>query len=330
MAGSYREETHDAGPTMRAKTKSPAGPGLLSIGALSRATGIPADTLRTWERRYGMPSPERKPSGHRLYPASLVAHLRRVAVLLSQGHRPGDILTLSPRQIASMLSLDHRAAPQTIEAAQPTSSVDDPHASIELMLDAASHLEREPLIRELRANWTRRQPLEFLEQIVGPFLTEVGRAWRAKRIEIRHEHFASACVSDFLREVREPFDRVARGPRVAVALLPGDLHEGGLLMVSVLLASRGYRVVYLGANVPVDQIAAAATGGAVVAVAISVPAGPSRIRAAGEISELRRRLPSRVGLWIGGAGAPTPSRGVMRFESLLSLSTFLANRTAAS
>ena len=66
----------------------------LSIGALSRATRIPVETLRTWERRYGAPRPIRKPSGHRLYAASAVEHLRRVSRLLAQGHRPAEVLLL--------------------------------------------------------------------------------------------------------------------------------------------------------------------------------------------------------------------------------------------
>ena len=82
----------------------------LSIGALSRATRIPVETLRTWERRYGAPRPVRKPSGHRLYPAATVEHLRRVGRLLSQGHRPAELLGLSLRQLDSMLSLSERPA----------------------------------------------------------------------------------------------------------------------------------------------------------------------------------------------------------------------------
>ena len=56
----------------------------LSIGALSRATGIPVETLRTWENRYGFPVPERKPSGHRVYPLSSVPRLRRIAESVAQ------------------------------------------------------------------------------------------------------------------------------------------------------------------------------------------------------------------------------------------------------
>jgi DNA-binding transcriptional MerR regulator len=240
--------------------RAAAEPKALSIGALSRAAGIPVETLRTWERRYRSPKPVRKPSGHRLYPAASVEHLRRVGRLLAQGYRPGEILGLSLRELDSLLS---------ISEPRPKSSPEDPQASafddeqlrrsLETALQAAADLD-ESLVRELRANWIRLGPLRFLQDYAGPLMVAIGRAWREKTLEIRHEHFASACVLDFLREVREPFDQQARGPRLAATMLPGDIHEGGLLMVSALLAYRGYRVVYLGAGMPLDQIAAVGTG----------------------------------------------------------------------
>ena len=77
----------------------------LSIGALSRATRIPVETIRTWEQRYGSPVAVRKPSGHRLYSAGAVEHLRLVGRLLAHGHRPGEILPLSLRELDKLLSL---------------------------------------------------------------------------------------------------------------------------------------------------------------------------------------------------------------------------------
>ena len=62
----------------RADNPGPAETPKLSIGALARATGIAVETLRTWESRYGFPAPERKPSGHRVYPVSSIARLRRI------------------------------------------------------------------------------------------------------------------------------------------------------------------------------------------------------------------------------------------------------------
>jgi methanogenic corrinoid protein MtbC1 len=150
-------------------------------------------------------------------------------------------------------------------------------------------------------------------------MVAVGKAWENKTLEVRHEHFASACLCDFLREVREPFDGQARGPGLAAAMLPGDTHEGGLLMACVLMAYRGYRVVYLGPNTPVEQIAAAATTGNIEIVALSISLGRSRRRASVDIGRLRKLLPRGVQVWVGGAGAPQAIDGVDRFDSLDSL-----------
>ncbi len=299
---------------------SRAEPKALSIGALSRAARIPVETLRTWERRYGSPMPVRKPSGHRLYPATSVEHLRRVGRLLAQGHRAGEILGLSLRELDDLLSLSEPEMNRPPEnSGGSTLGGEQLGLSLETALRAAADLDRESLVRELRVNWIRLGPLRFLQDYAGPLMVEIGRAWMKKTLEIRHEHFASACLSDFLREVREPFDHQARGPRVAAAMFAGDEHEGGLLMACALIAYRGYRLVYLGPNTPVEQIAAAATTGNIEIVAVSVSMGRSRRRAPGDVRRLRKLLPRGVRLWVGGAGAPPALDGVERFHDLESL-----------
>jgi methanogenic corrinoid protein MtbC1 len=301
-----------------AKTKE------LTIGALSRATRIPIETLRTWERRYGSPMPVRKPSGHRLYPAASVEQLRRVGRLLAHGHRPAEILGLSLRELDALLSISepHEKRPAKQSEAS-TFGGEQLGRSLEASLRAAADLDRESLVHELRANWIRLGPLRFLQDFAGPLMVAVGAAWENKTLEVRHEHFASACLSDFLREVREPFDEQARGPRVAAATLPGDTHDGGLLMACLLMAYRGYRVVYLGSNTPAEQIAAAATSGSSEIVAISVSSAMPRRRTADAVAQLRQLLPRRLPLWMGGAGAPGPLDGIERFDNLESFDSRL-------
>ena len=89
----------------------------MSIGALSKATGIPTNTLRTWERRYGFPTAIRTASGHRLYDASLVGHLTLILQALDRGHRPAQVLPLDlddlrsivgERAVASSVPIDAR------------------------------------------------------------------------------------------------------------------------------------------------------------------------------------------------------------------------------
>ena len=292
----------------------------LSIGALSRATRIPVETLRTWEQRYGSPMPRRKPSGHRVYAVDTVDHLRRVGRLLAHGHRPGEVLRLSAPELDRLLSLAEPAAASATD--QDGASIVDHRWTgerIEQMLRATLDLDRGSLIRELQTSWVRLGPVRCLEEVAGAFLSRVGQAWGEGTLEVRHEHFAYACVADFLRGVREPFDQQASGPRVVATTLPGEKHEGGLVMVSVLLAVRGYRVMYLGLDTPGEQVAAATTTSAAELVVVSVSAATPRARATRDLAALRKALPFRLPIWVGGAGAPDPIRGVERFHSLTQL-----------
>ena len=296
----------------------------MSIGALASATGIPVQTLRTWERRYGAPKPTRKPSGHRLYPVSLVASLRKVSHLLERGHRAGEILPLSSAKLDSLMSLeviDARPLEPLRGKAPEARPADVP--SIDAMLLAARKLDREAFVGMLRDAWIRLGPVPFLDQCAGDLMREVGVAWHAGRIGIRHEHFATASMASFLSEVREPFDRRARGPYVIAAMTPGDRHEVGLRMACVILAMRGYRLVYLGADVPLDQIAAAARERDARAVALGISANVPRKTAASALTSLRALLPRRTLLWAGGAGAPAAGKGFTRFESLAALDGLL-------
>jgi methanogenic corrinoid protein MtbC1 len=313
--------------TSTSKAAVPSDPGLLSIGALATATRIPVQTLRTWERRYGSPQPMRKPSGHRLYPVSLVGRLRKVAQLLERGHRPREILTLTSAELDSLVSLagvetNRIESPQGIAIATPAQD----SSGMSEMLLAVKRLDRDVLLGMFKENWIRLGPLHFLQQCAGSLMEEVGVAWHDGKLEIRHEHFATACLASFLREVREPFDRQARGPRVIAAMLPGDVHEGGLLMASVILAIRGCRLVYLGSDIPLEQITAAAREREAQAVALSVSAAVPLRQASAAIAALRRALPRHTALWVGGAGAPKPPKGVERFKTLVALDEQLAAR----
>jgi len=307
----------------RKSTKS-VDPRTLSIGALSRATRIPAETLRTWERRYGSPRPTRRPSGHRVYAASSVEHLRLVARLLAQGHRPADVLSRSVAELNSLLAVAGAAPEPAARVARAVVAGDLAAPSPAELLRAAEGFDRDLLTSAFRTHWVRLGPLRFLEDLAAPYMEEVGRAWHEKALAIRHEHFASGCLADFLREVREPLDDAARGPRVVAAMLPGDAHEVGLLMASVLLAHRGCRVTYLGLSTPVEEIAAAARTGDVEAVALSLSPTLTRTAAASALAKLRGRLPARLPIWTGGAGAPPASRGIERFETLEALDRRLA------
>jgi DNA-binding transcriptional MerR regulator/methylmalonyl-CoA mutase cobalamin-binding subunit len=312
--------------TPSTKRKQPAS-GWLTIGSLARATGIAPSTLRTWERRYRVPAPVRKASGHRLYPLEAVRHLRALRRALDLGRTPAEVMRLSVEALESLADEASLTAANAAPAApsrgassaagEPAAAALSPNAdpSVERLLDAARRCDRSELRRLLADAWARLGPAGSLELSMGPFLHAVGEAWAAGTLSVRHEHFASAVVADFLREARRPFEERAGGPWIAAATLEGDLHEIGLLGASLLASLHGWRVAYLGPDAPVEEIAAFARDAGVRSVAISV--SRSRRRAAAPLlRRLRAALPRTIALWVGGAGSPGGLDGVVRFGDL--------------
>ncbi len=276
---------------------------MLSIGALARATGIPVETLRTWESRYGFPVPERKPSGHRVYPLGAVPRLRRVAEALALGHRAGQVVGASPEALDQLL--DGTAASR----AGPSAGL-PPAEDLPGLLRLVAAFDADRLTRTLLGDWGRMTPIEFLEKRISPLVDAVGDGWENGDLEIRHEHFLSERVGDLLRSLRLPFEERASGPLVVFGTLPGEGHGLGLQMAALLLASVGCRILYLGPEVPPPQLASLATDLGARAVAVSVSSATRGGATNASLRKLRDRLPPRVALVVGGAGAPRAQAGM--------------------
>lgn len=295
-----------------AKTSStpPGSVGLLTIGALARLTGVPVETLRTWESRYGFPEAERKPSGHRVYAPAVVPRLRRMADALRRGHRAGEVVGATDAALDRLMAAD-ASAPAAPGPLPPAATLDE-------LLAMVLVFDRDRLTAALLADWGRLTPVQFVADRIAPLVTAVGDRWAAGRMDIRHEHFLSERVADILRSLRLPFDLRATGPRVICATLPGEEHGLGLQMAALVLAAAGLSVTYLGTNVPPREVAALAREASVRVVAISVSVAADRSVVAADLARVRRALPAGAWLLVGGAGAP-PLSGVAQAESFAEL-----------
>jgi methylmalonyl-CoA mutase cobalamin-binding subunit len=276
----------------------------LSIGALSRATGIPVETLRTWEARYGFPEPDRKPSGHRVYRAAVITHLRLIAEAISRGHRASEAVPASDEALRDLLHSTPAAAGGVASPPDETARLDET-----AWLVAVRAFDTNHLTRLLLGEAARLGPVAFVEHRVAPLLSRAGELWSSGALEISHEHFLSERIADVLRTLRLPYEHGASGPLVVFATLPGEQHALGLQMAALVAAVSNCRVLYLGPEVPVEQLAAlaVATGGR--ALAVSVSSAADRDEAAARLSDLRARLPRHVRLLVGGTGAPSQVPG---------------------
>lgn len=289
------------------KRSPPAAPDAagLSIGDLAEACGIAEQTLRAWERRYGRPQAQRRPSGHRRYRPEDVTYLRRVAEALARGAKPSDVLALEDAELDALLAQGSKDA--------------ETHELVERMVEWVRDYEGARLRRSLREAWNRMEPVPFLEQRVAPLLVAIGRQWADGKLDVRHEHFLSEVLEDLLRTLRERMSEQPTGPLVLLTTLPGEEHRLGAQMAAVALVAGGARPRVLGPQMPVAEIARAALETRAQGVALSISLSTGGVAVDRKLAELRAALPAGVRLAAGGEGVRSPRRAVPGVDRLLGL-----------
>ncbi len=274
-------------------------PGLLSIGDICSETGLSADVVRVWERRYGFPIPVRLPSGHRRYRQEDLHRLRLMAEAVAQGHRPALVARSGEAVLKKLL----------VPGENPT---------VERLFEAVVALDTEGMRGLLREAVEQAGWKPFLQQVVSPLLDRVGMAWAEGAIDIHHEHLVTEVLEDLLRQLRLECKVIPGRGSVLLSTLPGERHRLGLLMAALAYASQGVRTDLLGVDLPVASIAQAARSLKVDRVAVSLSIQSSGETARRLLLDLKERLPEGCRLLIGGQGAARTRKieGVERMNGL--------------
>lgn len=277
-------------------TNSQSAEELWPMGAVTRRTGISEHTLRAWERRFGFPEPIRLPSGHRRFTADQVRQLLLINRALRCGYRAGDIVPLEPARIEKLIRESGFGDDQAEVGLAADRWVE------ELLVDVVAF--DEPAIRRrMAADAAVLGARRFLRERAVPLIDAVGRAWENDDIGIRHEHFVTGILEEFLRELRRPLETSSLGRPVVLASLPGELHGLGLQLVAAEISIAGRKNLLLGPHTPVDEIAATARALDAAAVGLSVSVFAPAGETSGQIARLREALPVKTALWVGGGGA---------------------------
>ncbi|NNG21319.1 MerR family transcriptional regulator [Naumannella sp. ID2617S] len=207
---------------------------MYTIGQAARRTGVSADTLRAWERRYGFPTPARTQARYRLYDEAALAQIRRMTRLLAEG--------LQAREAALIVGARDDAGPRLTPAAF-IKALEGPHSIRQLEKSFACCLQDRPFV-------------DFVDNWMVPMLGLLGRAWLRGRVSIGGEHGVSAAI---MRQLGLVWDALPQGdgPMVLIGLPAGARHEICLLAFAILLKEQGIRVLYLGADLPAESWAEA-------------------------------------------------------------------------
>lgn len=268
------------------------------IRVVAQRTGLSTPVLRAWERRYGAVEPERSDGGQRLYSDADIRRLQLLATAVDGGRSIGLIADLPVADLEALIDED-RTAPTVPLGDAVVPDVDRVGHALKLVEEMrAQELEQylQRTVVELRAH-------ELVEGLLVPLLQEVGRAWQSGRMGPSSEHIASVAIRRFLEWVSGLNQVDDKAPLALTGTPAGQRHEFGALLAGLIATYEGYRVRFLGPDLPASEIVRAAKtlGASMVALSAVHPRlDPQGIQ---EVLDVRKGLPDSVTLVIGGAAA---------------------------
>jgi methanogenic corrinoid protein MtbC1 len=264
------------------------------IRVASRLTAIELETLRMWERRYGFPRPGRTRGGARMYSEADVEALRLIRRALELGYRPGEVVGKSAEELSKLILV---ASQGSVPAAAQVPTT-------ESLMEALRRDDVSSLRMGLRTAAVTLGPKPFLVEVAHPLSVRVGELWAQGKLEVRHEHLLSECLSGQLTMLASAFEERGQAPCVLLSTLPNERHGLGLEMIEVYLAASQVNPLYIGVDTPPEQIVTAARRHAADAVGLLVTQASDLRATAKQLRWMLAELPRRIPVWVGGAGAP--------------------------
>lgn len=271
---------------------------LLPMRLVSARTGLSPDVLRAWERRYGVITPTRSPGGQRWYTEADVARLRLLARAVEAGRNIASVAPLSDDALAQLVRAEEaaRLARQTPHAFAAQPFLAEAMAAVE-SLDSAA------LETTLRQATLRLSTDELLDGVIAPLVRSTGDAWHGGTLTPAHEHLATSAVRRLLGWLCDQYAPSSDAPTLLVTTPAGQWHELGAALAAAAAAAVGWRVVYLGPNLPASVIANASIQSKATTVALSLVFPEDDGAMDGELRALRAQLPATMRIVVGGSGA---------------------------
>jgi MerR family transcriptional regulator, light-induced transcriptional regulator len=272
------------------------------IGVVAERTGLSPDLLRVWERRYRAVEPSRASDGQRLYSDTDVERLRLLRLATLAGRSISQVAQLPSTELVQLVREDEAARQRAVrweERAIPASVGEDVARALEL----ARAVDAPGLESLLRRTAAALGVPVFLDALVAPLLHRMGEEWKAGRLAVAQEHLATAIIQRVLEGIIHFLAAPHEAPNLLLATLTGDQHKMGALLAATAAAAEGWRVTYLGPDLPAAEIATAAVAAGARVVGVSVVHVAETDRVLAELRTVRTRLPASVPLLAGGAGA---------------------------
>ncbi|MGD2137633.1 MAG: MerR family transcriptional regulator [Gammaproteobacteria bacterium] len=274
----------------------------LPIRTVSSLTGVNAVTLRAWERRYNLITPQRTPKGHRLYTPADVERIRQVLDLLEQG--------ISISQVKPLLE----RAPSPAAAPPAGEAGDVWRGYQQKMLQVIAAFDENALDGIYNDALSLYPVVVVTRRLTTPLLRILGESWKEGDAGIAREHFFSVYLRNKLGTRIHHSNQRSSGPLLLLACLPGEFHEIGLLLFALASVESGYRVLVLGANTPLEQLPAVHRQRPCAGIVLSSTSRPSRGVLENALPELVREVDMPV--FLGGRFSAAQRRRIEAADAI--------------
>ncbi len=227
-----------------------------NLKAVVKETGVKPDTLRAWERRYGMPQPERSAGGHRLYTQKDIDTLKWLIARQNEGlsiSRAVELWRSLEAQGEDPLAIPEYAHTQP-EAGTILVSGEQVERVRQAWIDACLAFNEAQAEQILSQAFAMYPAMSVCIQVIQQGLQKIGREWYQGKITVHQEHFASSLAMRRLNTLLTASPRPTRPSRILLACPPEEEHTIGLKLLELMLRYDGWDVVNLGANLPIEAI----------------------------------------------------------------------------
>ena len=260
-----------------------------TIKTLARASGVNTNTIRSWERRYGVLCPERSANGYRAYSEQDMDRLCLIASLVENGHAISRLAGLTGAELEAL-------------AGQWSPPREDTGISSELRSVLKTCIERgdvENFRTQVDRGLVNLAPEIVLEDVLAPTLRTIGEMWADGRIDIGLEHALSGIIRHHLMAFVSMLRSSGTGAAIVFTTLSGERHEIGALMAMYLAAASGFSCTYLGPDTPPADIVRSAHRFGAEAVAISSISTEDTASVVRQLEEIAAGLNPGIALWFG-------------------------------
>lgn len=305
---------------------------LFNIHIASQLSGVASATIRAWEKRYNVLTPQRADNGHRLYSESDIEKLSILQQLTQQGLSIGKIAALSNDELKVMLKENELSSIDLFSATDK--DIIDMDALRSGILMALSAYKLDIISHELEKVKKTLSPRDFALEVIVPLFREIGIRSMNETLSIAQEHTLTAIVQFHMGQmIAKHYVRQQLRPGLILLAAPeGELHEIGLMAACLLCIEYNVQFLFLGKDMPADAMAETINQLRPTAVLFGVTKGheiTEKFTLQDYLKKLKSLLTVKASLVVGGNIKPwvtteIKALGVDHLPTLESLDKYLS------